>query len=279
MPSTRAYLTSWIVWALYYRRKRASEEQLLAGLRDRWRGEFDKEVIPPFIHAASNTIDVKEEVFQSEEPNRQKWKVFHCAIPPDSDVVEGDKVVIYWHGGAFMNGVSTAELQVPLITDSVQAADRHWSVCHRLVRDHHLPVVFPQYTRAPLGTADAWCRAALELTLEIASDPRYKDKRIVHMGDSAGGWMALRFRMLLCGLILGEETISGMELDQERLKALQRRMGPAVLISPVVNFEETDALREKEALVRVDLSCSRTWLTIRIPGSASTYSRSCEGYG
>jgi hypothetical protein len=124
------------------------------------------------------------------------------------------------------------------------------------VRDHHIPVVFPHYTRVPLSTADDWCRNALEFVLGLASDPRYAGKKIVHMGDSAGGWMSLRFRMLLCGILLGEEEVSGMKIGEDtkrRVKELLDGMGTTIMVSPVVNLEMSDALEKKDALVSTTL--------------------------
>lgn len=105
MPSFRAYLTSWAVWGLYYRRKRSSEHQLLIDVRDQWKSEYKQEVVPRFIAAATGTISVTEEQFKGDGKGGQEWKVFHCAVPAEAGAA-GDKVVVYWHGGAFINAVS-----------------------------------------------------------------------------------------------------------------------------------------------------------------------------
>lgn len=83
--------------------------------------------------------------------------------------------------------------------------------------------------------------------LQVAEDPRYKGRAVVHMGDSAGGWMSLRFRQLLCGIVLGEEEdFKGME---EKAQMLLDGLGPSILISPCVNFEITPAVLEQDKKV------------------------------
>lgn len=132
----------------------------------------------------------------------------------------------------------------------IQAADQHWWVIHRLVKDHNLQVVFPQYTRAPEGTSEDWCYNAIHFLLSIAQDPRYQGKKVVHMGDSAGGWMSLRVRLLLYRLILGEEKVPGVDdTNMEAVSALARNLGPSILISPAVNYEMSEALKEAEKQV------------------------------
>lgn len=258
MPSFRAYLTSWMVWGYYYRRKHATEQELLLSVRDNWKGKFAEEVVPPYISSATETIAVSEEKFKGDGKGGQEWKVFHCAVPSGrGEVGAADKVVIYWHGGAFIHAVSRSLPYKSTRTRLTrQAASQHWGAVHRIVRDHRIPVVFPHYTRVPLSTADDWCRNALQFVLGLASDPRYAGKKIVHMGDSAGGWMSLRFRMLLCGILLREEELSGMKIGEDtrrRVKELLDGMGSTIMISPVVNLEMSDALEEKDALVSSSL--------------------------
>lgn len=249
MPSFRAYLTSWVVWLMFYRRKYSTEEQLLITVQKNWRSEYAQEVVPKWV-AASSAIEVSDEKYVGKGQGGQTWKVFHCA--PSSDA-KTDKIVVYWHGGAFINAVS---LDLPLYWSSsltFKAAPQHWGVIHRLVKNHKLPVVFPQYTRAPEGTAEEWCLNAVRLMLSLSTDPRYKGKKVVHMGDSAGGWMALRMRLLILGLVLGEEKLQGLE-DEEGFKGLADKLGPSILISPCVNFEVTKELEEAEKLVSLSAS-------------------------
>jgi hypothetical protein len=103
----------------------------------------------------------------------------------------------------------------------------------------------------PESSAEGWCKNAVEFVLSVASDPRYAGKTIVHMGDSAGGWMSLRIKQLLCGLALGEEAVYGLELDEGALSQVKQLAGrgAAVLFSPVVNVELNQALRDKEPFV------------------------------
>lgn len=103
MPSIRAYLTTGVITTMYYRRKHSTEEQLLLDVQRDWKSEYAKEVVPKKVQAASD-IEVKEESHRGEGQGGQTWKVFHCN--PTSAKGQNDKVVVYWHGGAFINAVS-----------------------------------------------------------------------------------------------------------------------------------------------------------------------------
>jgi hypothetical protein len=133
---------------------------------------------------------------------------------------------------------------------------QHWQAVHRFVRDHKMPTVFPQYTLAPLATADTFCLAAFEFLKEVHTDPRYAGKKIVHAGDSAGGWMVLRLLEMMCGISLGEERGEMGDEEREIARSMTRRMGMGIMISPLVNFELTDELRRKESQVGLVRSIS-----------------------
>lgn len=82
MPSLRATLASYVVQYKFSHRKNATPQGILDDIRDTWRAENAKEVVP--------TSD--EEMFNG-------WQVFH--VRPRGEKVETKKVVIYWHGGEF----------------------------------------------------------------------------------------------------------------------------------------------------------------------------------
>lgn len=100
-------MTSWVLWALYYQRKHSTAHQIMERVAETWKSQYAKEAIPLTAKAAiaARELSISEERFEGKGTGGQKWKVFHCALP-ESAKKGGDKVVIYWHGGAFINGVS-----------------------------------------------------------------------------------------------------------------------------------------------------------------------------
>lgn len=80
MPSFRATLASYAVQWKFSHRKNATPQGILDDIRDTWRAENAREVVP--------TSD--EELFNG-------WQVFH--VRPRGEKVETRKVVVYWHGG------------------------------------------------------------------------------------------------------------------------------------------------------------------------------------
>jgi acetyl esterase/lipase len=108
MVSWTAYFKSWSIWAKYYLVRRSSKRQVLKFVASGWKGQYAREVIQGDMKAAlgAGTVKVDEEYFQGKGQAGQKWKVFHCAPGGTRQDGAGEKVVIYWHGGAFILGVS-----------------------------------------------------------------------------------------------------------------------------------------------------------------------------
>ena len=85
------------------------------------------------------------------------------------------KVVVYLHGGSYCE----------------QPVLQHWQFCDRIARESDASVVVPLYRMAPehtFETAFAYLTALWELLLKSVDA-----ERIVLMGDSAGGGLALAF--------------------------------------------------------------------------------------
>lgn len=56
----------------------------------------------------------------------------------------------------------------------------------------------------------------------------------------------------MCALVLGEETITGLDLNDGQLQQLKEMLGsgaPSIMVSPVVNFEIDDALLAMDSVV------------------------------
>lgn len=133
----------------------------------------------------------------------------------------------------------------------LQITAYHWSFIQKLILRTGTSVVVPIYTLAPLSTADAFTSSALDLLYQVSDDPRYSDREVVLAGDSAGGWAALR-------LI---EALSGAALNgQERAERVLQRTTSLMMLSPLLNLEVTDEIREaaqdvSAALAFIRCSC------------------------
>ena len=99
---------------------------------------------------------------------RQVWTI----SPKES---KSDVVILYLHGGAYMGNITNA----------------HWKLIGQLISETKATVVVPDYPLAP----DASCKETFDfieiLYTRLLND--YPAKRIIFMGDSAGGGLAFGF--------------------------------------------------------------------------------------
>ncbi len=98
------------------------------------------------------------------------------------------RVIVYFHGGSFIDRPSEA----------------HWLFVDRLAADTGAKVIVPLYPRLPDNTADDAYTALLAFCREVI-EPLGSGK-LIFMGDSAGGGMALALAELLA-----TEGINGPE--------------------------------------------------------------------
>ncbi|HQG40739.1 MAG TPA: alpha/beta hydrolase fold domain-containing protein, partial [Spirochaetales bacterium] len=94
----------------------------------------------------------------------------------ESDAVP---ILLYFHGGAFLEGVTK----------------RHWLLIEKLAQVWGGAMVFPDYPLAP----EHGCRDIQKFALALYHDvlERYSASRVVLMGDSAGGGLALSMALEL----------------------------------------------------------------------------------
>lgn len=118
-----------------------------------------------------------------------------------------------------------------------QNTAEHWAFIQKLIQRTGTSVVVPIYKLAPLNTADAFTESAMELLLDVSQDTRYPNAEIVLAGDSAGGWITLRLIEALC-----EAALKGVENAESALS----RTTSALMLSPLVNLEITDEIREAD---------------------------------
>lgn len=89
---------------------------------------------------------------------------------------EQESIILYFHGGAYVN----------------QPVLQHWVFLDEIAQKSAMPIIVPIYPKAP----NASCSEAMEILLAFYEQDflkRAKGKRIVFMGDSAGGGLALAF--------------------------------------------------------------------------------------
>lgn len=135
-------------------------------------------------------------------------------------------------------------------------------------------MIVPHYTKSPLATSSQSILGAISLLLSISKDPAYKDKEIVMMGDSAGGWFVLRLILAMTELALGEFKGAGAELfDREECKAVRRKMRKGVAISGCfeldlarTTFKEDELLQSAVSLPVFGIYLVPKLITGRTPG-------------
>jgi surfactin synthase thioesterase subunit len=120
---------------------------------------------------------------------------------------------------------------------SSQAKSQHWDFVRRLASELGIPVVVPHYTLLPLATGTQCTHAALDLCSRIMKDPRYKDKEIVVMGDSAGGWISMEVLIRLHQLSKSTSGQDTFGFNVEDGPQLIEKINQAILISAVVDFD------------------------------------------
>lgn len=98
------------------------------------------------------------------------------------DAAESDTVVLYLHGGAYVNPPQKVQ----------------WNACDTIAEQAGCSVVLPVYPTAPNFTFDECYDALLKLYDSILETHQPQD--VVLMGDSAGGGLAIGFAMWLCEL-------------------------------------------------------------------------------
>jgi hypothetical protein len=159
---------------------------------------------------------------------------------------------------------------------------QHWLFLTNLLSSTNIPIVIPHYTLAPLSTSTHATLASLHLLLSLQSDPRYKGKEIILMGDSAGGWFVAQLLVASTKLVLGEKiglvgedellgSGSSAELatseSKSKFKEIRSRMKKAILISPALEMDmgSTDHPEDEEVQPDVSLSSlSTTQLSLNI---------------
>jgi len=113
--SFAGWLTHWIIYFRFFLANRATVKQLENNTRKTFAAENASQVLPSNI-ASSPKLSVKREILDS----LQRWELFH--VRPKTGK-ETKKVVVYWHGGAFIRGVSFLDFRYGwAITDVIDIA-------------------------------------------------------------------------------------------------------------------------------------------------------------
>lgn len=112
------------------------------------------------------------DIRETEQNGRNVW-----TISPND--YKSDTVIMYLHGGAYMGNILRL----------------HWDLINQLVRKTGARIVIPDYPLAPEATYREAYGFIGDLYARLTTD--YPTKRIVFMGDSAGGGLAMGFAQQL----------------------------------------------------------------------------------
>jgi len=105
---------------------------------------------------------------ESEQNGRKVWTIYPKEI-------KSDVVILYLHGGAYMGNISK----------------QHWDLIEQLIYKTNASIVIPDYPLTP----EASCKETYDFIDILYSKliTEYPAKRIIFMGDSAGGGLAFGF--------------------------------------------------------------------------------------
>lgn len=106
MPSLRAQLAHWLVYYKFYATRHATESQLLSNIQDSYTSEDVAKPAPSDVEGNEKLEVIRE---TKELAAGQEWTVDHIS---NKDGPESSKVLVYWHGGAFIRGVSPSSLPI-----------------------------------------------------------------------------------------------------------------------------------------------------------------------
>jgi acetyl esterase/lipase len=109
---------------------------------------------------------------ESEQNGRKVWRVY----PRESKT---DLVILFLHGGAYMANITKL----------------HWNLINKLLQETNAIIVAPDYPLTPASS----CRETYDFieTLYTGLRAEFPSKRIIFIGDSAGGGLALGFAQQL----------------------------------------------------------------------------------
>jgi hypothetical protein len=153
MPSLRAQLAHWFIWYKFYTGRHQSESDLLEDIRTSY-VEQDVPLDPPAEIATSDDFEVVRE--EKDFVAGQRWKIDH--VSKKNVDVESDKVIVYWHGGAFIRKVSPSPDLKPTATDTLTVANYIIGHASTLAIPHQPPLINrypgdnpPLHPRTPLN--------------------------------------------------------------------------------------------------------------------------------
>ncbi|MDZ7633552.1 MAG: alpha/beta hydrolase [Bacteroidales bacterium] len=140
--------------------KRRTEEKMITDSYSKDPAELPKSLWRNF--------DIRE----TEQSGRKVWTL----SPKDC---KSEIVILYLHGGAYMGNILSL----------------HWDLIKELVKKTGAEIVVPDYPLAPDATYREAYSFVGDLYARLTTD--YPTKRIVFMGDSAGGGLAFGFAQQL----------------------------------------------------------------------------------
>lgn len=111
-------------------------------------------------------------IFKTRYSDNSKGRIFYANENSDSNVV-----LIYIHGGAYCNDFTSF----------------HWYFLRKIVKSTNVKLIAPAYRLVPYGTY----KEAFDLIIPIYEECLKKNNKVVLMGDSSGGGLALSISLYL----------------------------------------------------------------------------------
>lgn len=140
----------------------------------------------------------------------------------------------------------------------------HHVALRKLANDFHIPVILPIYTLAPRATGRQFIVAAIDLLMQLRLEKRYKDREIVLVGDSAGGFLSLQLFVTLTNMACpgGDFDYAGQAELLERysldaIRSLRSLVTTVILFSAMTESDPPDEDRR----IETDVSLCRRTLT------------------
>ena len=132
----------------------------------------------------------------------------------------------------------------------------HHVAIRKFTETFGLPLILPIYTLAPRATGKEFVMAAVDLLARLQSDSRYRGKRIILVGDSAGGYLSAHLFAVLTNMACGSGDFTYAGQDQllasiglDKIREIRRLIDTVFLFSAMTESYPPDEDTEVEKVV------------------------------
>ncbi len=170
-----------------------------------------------FINSQSKAPETLEEKYNVQISKYNDRSIF--VIQPNQ--VESDKYILYFHGGSYM----------------AEMTEAHWNFLDRIIQETGYSIIVPDYPLTPKYNYKDVFEMVVPMYQEIIN--KIAPEKIIMMGDSAGGGLALALEEKL-----GEEEIQ----VPSKLILISPWLDVTMSNPQIENIEKYDKDLNKEAL-------------------------------